>query len=78
MGDYLVAPRTYPALCACRVDVVLLHGKAFKSHTWEQLGTLQLLSQKGYRAVAIDLPGEHSAHFCPSTAQSIPCCPNPN
>ncbi|XP_006892366.1 PREDICTED: alpha/beta hydrolase domain-containing protein 14A [Elephantulus edwardii] len=42
---------------AHRVEVVLLHGKAFNSHTWERLGTLQLLSQKGYRAVALDLPG---------------------
>nr|XP_044992710.1 protein ABHD14A isoform X1 [Jaculus jaculus] len=40
-----------------RVEVVLLHGKAFNSHTWVQLGTLQLLSQRGYRAVALDLPG---------------------
>lgn len=40
-----------------RVEVLLLHGKAFNSHTWEQLGTLQLLSRRGYRAVALDLPG---------------------
>ncbi|XP_026303800.1 protein ABHD14A isoform X2 [Piliocolobus tephrosceles] len=48
---------------AHRVEVVLLHGKAFNSHTWEQLGTLQLLSQRGYRAVALDLPGEHPHPF---------------
>lgn len=40
-----------------RAEVLFLHGKAFNSHTWEQLGTLQLLSKKGYRAVAVDLPG---------------------
>lgn len=40
-----------------RAEVLFLHGKAFNSHTWEQLGTLQLLSKRGYRAVAVDLPG---------------------
>lgn len=45
--------------CICRAEVVFLHGKAFNSHTWEQLGTLQLLSKRGYRAVAIDLPGKN-------------------
>lgn len=46
----------------CRAEVVFLHGKAFNSHIWEQLGTLQLLSKRGYRAVAIDLPGEYPPH----------------
>ncbi|XP_018419869.1 PREDICTED: protein ABHD14A-like [Nanorana parkeri] len=37
--------------------VLLLHGRSFTSKTWEDLGTLQILSEHGYRAVAVDLPG---------------------
>ncbi|CAJ0959425.1 unnamed protein product, partial [Ranitomeya imitator] len=37
--------------------VLLLHGRSFTSKTWEELGTLQILSEHGYRAAAIDLPG---------------------
>ncbi|XP_060691239.1 protein ABHD14A [Hemiscyllium ocellatum] len=39
------------------LEVLLLHGQAFDSKTWEGLGTLSLLAEKGYRAVAMDLPG---------------------
>lgn len=45
----LVSPR--------RPDVLLLHGQAFTSGTWQALGTLALLAAEGHRAVAIDLPG---------------------
>ncbi|XP_057230756.1 protein ABHD14A [Malurus melanocephalus] len=40
-----------------RPQVLFLHGQAFTSKTWETLGTLSLLAEEGYRAVAIDLPG---------------------
>ncbi|XP_056381090.1 protein ABHD14A [Hyla sarda] len=40
-----------------RFPVLLLHGRSFTSKNWEELGTLQILSEHGYRAVAIDLPG---------------------
>ncbi|XP_048813323.1 protein ABHD14A isoform X2 [Lagopus muta] len=48
------APR-FPA--SSRPDVLLLHGQAFTSGTWQALGTLALLAAEGHRAVAIDLPG---------------------
>lgn len=40
-----------------RFEVVFLHGQSFTSKTWEDLGTMTLLSLHGYRTVALDLPG---------------------
>lgn len=37
--------------------VLLLHGMRYSSRTWEELGTLKLLAEAGWRAVAVDLPG---------------------
>ena len=46
-----------------KVQVLLLHGAAFTSETWSKLGTLQLISSFGYRAVALDLPGRAPSLF---------------
>nr|XP_033781971.1 protein ABHD14A [Geotrypetes seraphini]XP_033781972.1 protein ABHD14A [Geotrypetes seraphini] len=40
-----------------RCEILLLHGHSLSSKTWQDLGTLSLLSEHGYRAVALDLPG---------------------
>ena len=39
-------------------EILLLHGQAFTSENWVQLGTLNYLAAMGHRAVAIDIPGE--------------------
>lgn len=40
-----------------RFTVLLLHGQAFSSQTWDDLGTLKFLRAKNYDVVALDLPG---------------------
>jgi pimeloyl-ACP methyl ester carboxylesterase len=41
--------------------VLLLHGAAFSSKTWETIGTLQKLSEWGFSTISIDLPSyKHS------------------
>lgn len=38
-------------------SVLFLHGASFNCQTWQEIGTLKLLAEKKYRAVAIDVPG---------------------
>lgn len=38
-------------------SIVLLHGLRFTAETWREIGTLNHLTELGYRAIAIDLPG---------------------
>ncbi|VFQ45623.1 alpha/beta fold hydrolase [Desulfoluna butyratoxydans] len=38
-------------------SVIFLHGMRFSSLNWEELGTLDLLADKGFDAIAVDLPG---------------------
>lgn len=39
------------------LTVLFLHGGRFTSQTWKELGTLDLLVRRGYRILALDLPG---------------------
>ena len=45
-------------------NILLLHGKSFTADTWHGLGTLSLLSEAGWRATAVDLPGAGRSDEC--------------
>ena len=46
--------------------VLLLHGAAFHSGTWRELGTIERLAREGFRVVALDLPGFGKSGAAPS------------
>lgn len=43
------------------LNVLFLHSGRFTSQNWANSGTLDLVADQGYRAVAIDLPGKGSS-----------------
>jgi pimeloyl-ACP methyl ester carboxylesterase len=51
--------------------VLLLHGARFNSETWRSLGTIDRLSEKGYRVLALDLPGYGRSETSPIGAESF-------
>ncbi len=46
-----------PAAAKAKLTVLFLHGAAYTSKIWADRGILDDVAQKGYRAVAVDLPG---------------------
>ena len=40
-----------------KLNVLLLHGAAFSSQNWDDLGTLGLIAAMGHKGLAVDLPG---------------------
>ena len=46
------------------IPVVLLHGMKFQASTWKELGTLDHLSNEGFQALAVDMPGFGKSPAC--------------
>ena len=52
-------------------SIVFLHGASFKAKTWQDLGTLKLIAEKGYHAIAIDLPGFGDSNLVSSSPEQF-------
>lgn len=37
--------------------ILFLHGASFTAHTWQEIGTLTYFADRGFRAIAVDVPG---------------------
>lgn len=44
--------------------LIFLHGAAFSAKTWQEIGVLELLLEKGFRVIAVDLPGKFVQGDC--------------
>lgn len=55
MGNLGSSPSAAAAPGAAR-NVLLLHGAKYSAQTWEDLGTLSVLADAGFRVAAVDLP----------------------
>ncbi len=51
--------------------VLFLHGASFSAQTWQEIGSLKLLAEKGYRAVAVDMPGYGSSQSIAGSPQEF-------
>ena len=51
--------------------ILLLHGAAFSSETWESVGTLDMLNDLGVSTVTIDLPSYHNSAKVPIPKNKI-------
>lgn len=67
VGGVEVFRREYIPAGKANATMLLLHGAAFTSKTWKDLGTLSKLQEAGVRAFAVDLPG-----FGESSGVSVP------
>jgi len=52
-------------------SVIFLHGMRFSSLNWEELGTLDLLADKGFDAIAVDLPGYGESPAAPIEKEKV-------